>query len=231
MLTPLWVALLLLLSVLEDSAGLKCKSEDSATPKCKREDTASPKCKKGLGLADGDDNCFDAEDGADDNCFDADDTEELEEQRLNAPSPKLPSPGATPPPSPGTARALADVVSYNSKQGIGGFRMPVGPMGIMLEGQADDLGAAAGGGGDYSDGSADEDLEQEVENRRRASARSKARTKEQFKHDSLMANYKGQRGGHARAEGADRMEQRGTIMADRAEKKEVRTSNSSCFIH
>ena len=158
MLTPLWVALLLLLSVLEDSAGLKCKSEDSATPKCKREDTASPKCKKGLGLADGDDNCFDAEDGADDNCFDADDTEELEEQRLNAPSPKLPSPGATPPPSPGTARALADVVSYNSKQGIGGFRMPVGPMGIMPEGQADDLGAAAGGCGDYSDGSADEDL-------------------------------------------------------------------------
>ena len=102
--TPLWVALLLLLSVLGDSAGLKCKSEDSATPKCKSEDTASPKCKKGLGLADGDDNCF-AADGDDndddDNCFDAedgaDDTEELDEQRLNAPSRDPPSPGATPP--------------------------------------------------------------------------------------------------------------------------------------
>ena len=206
----------------EDSAGRKCKGEDSATQKCKSEDSASPKCKKGLGLADDDDNCFAAEDSTDD-------TDELEEQRLNAPSPELPSPGATLPPSPGTARALADVVSYKSKAGIGGFRVPVGPMAVMLDGQPLDLGAAAGGGGGYSDGSADEDLEHELENRRKASARSKARTKEKWKHDSLMANYKGQRGGHVRAEGDDRLEQRGTIMAARAEKKEVRALDSSCF--
>jgi len=102
-------------------------------------------------------------------------------------------------------------------------------MAVMLDGQPLDLGAAAGGGGGYSDGSADEDLEHELENRRKASARSKARTKEKWKHDSLMANYKGQRGGHVRAEGDDRLEQRGTIMAARAEKKEVRALDSSCF--
>jgi hypothetical protein len=187
------------------------------------EDSASPKCKKGLGLAgDGDDDddadCFSVgpEDGADE-------AEELEEQRLNAPSPEPPSPNPTLPPSPGLAKVLADGVSYKSKEGIGGFRVPVGPMGNMLEGQAVDVDAAAGGGGGYSDGSADDELEQELKKRSKASARSKAFDKEKFRHNSLMSKYKGARGNHVRPQGDDRMEQRGKIMADRAEKKEVPT--------
>jgi hypothetical protein len=97
--------------------GGHCKSEDSATPKCKSEDSASPKCKKGLGLVD-DDNCFaadDDDDDNDDNCFDAedgaDDTEELEEQRLNAPSPEPPFPGATPLLPPG-AHPVVPILSH-----------------------------------------------------------------------------------------------------------------------